>query len=416
MKIQRIFAENVRLATAELRRTLGPDAVILSNKRVGGGVELVAAIDYDQQLFEEIEQQGHDSSIPGPVDSNPHPAMEPALAHDEASGPLVGTGSQDSGKRIVWAQDPLLSSMQREMREMRSLLENGLSGLAWSSYRRTTPKIAELLGRLMDFGMRPALSSLLVDELAGDGSAEISESRVAEWLAGRLRASSDNVLEDGGVVAMVGPTGVGKTTTVAKIAARYTLTHGPGKVALITTDSHRIGAVEQLRTFGRILGMPVQLARDAHELNKALDQFSTRKLVLIDTAGMSPRDIHVAEQIALLRSAEARVRSYLVLAANAQLAALEETTAAFRKVRPSGCIITKLDEAQRLGGVLSVVIDADLPVAFTGNGQRVPEDLQRADVESLVAQGWQMLSRADRTVGQEAMALTFGSKVVHAYA
>ncbi len=415
MKIKRIFAENARLATRELKRTLGPDAVILSNKCVDGGVELVGAVDYDEEEFRGLDQEEISRVVAKPASTVGEAAAQQA---PPSSVPEYSrsTTLQSSPEPVVPESRSLLSQVHGELREMRELLATGVSGLAWSNYRRTTPQSATLLGKLMDFGLRPELCNRLLDELGGQRLAGISEQQATAWLKGKLQQSSDDVLNDGGVLALVGPTGVGKTTTVAKIAARYTLVHGPHKVALITTDSYRIGALEQLRTFGRILGMPVRVARDENEMKVALDQFSDRRLVLIDTAGMSPRDLHVAEQIGLLRSAKARVRTYLVLAANAQFAALEETVAAFASVRPSACVITKLDEANRVGGVLSAVIDAGLELAFTSDGQHVPQDLHRADLEKLVTDGWQQVAHDSPGIDQEVLALTFGNKVVHAYA
>jgi flagellar biosynthesis protein FlhF len=182
-------------------------------------------------------------------------------------------------------------------------------------------------------------------------------------------------MAQGGVVALVGPTGVGKTTSVAKIAARYAMRHGYDQVALVTTDSYRIAAHEQLRTYARILGVPVRVANDADELRTTLDNLADRSLVLIDTAGMSQRDRRLAEQFHTLVTGAPTVQTYAVLAANTQPGGLDETVHAFRGAELDGCVLTKIDESTSLGPALSTIIEQSLPLAFLSDGQRVPEDL-----------------------------------------
>ena len=194
-------------------------------------------------------------------------------------------------------------------------------------------------------------------------------------LAEIVRRPDRDVMAQGGVVALVGPTGVGKTTSVAKIAARYAMRHGYDQVALVTTDSYRIAAHEQLRTYARILGVPVRVANDADELRTTLDNLADRSLVLIDTAGMSQRDRRLAEQFHTLVTGAPTVQTYAVLAANTQPGGLDETVHAFRDAELDGCVLTKIDESTSLGPALSTIIEQSLPLAFLSDGQRVPEDL-----------------------------------------
>jgi len=225
-----------------------------------------------------------------------------------------------------------------------------------------------------------------------------------------LSVTRDDILTRGGIAALIGPTGVGKTTTVAKLAARYNLRHGPNRVALITTDSYRIGAFEQLCTFGMILDAPVRLVRTAQELQDAIKAFSDKSLILIDTAGMSQRDLRLSQQFALLND-PARIRSYLVLAANAQHSVLQETAAAFARIPLSGAILTKVDETTRLGAALSVVHEQNLPLAYICNGQRVPEDLQAAQVDALIRLGEEFAGLYGTTPENDTLALTFGKRL-----
>jgi flagellar biosynthesis protein FlhF len=186
------------------------------------------------------------------------------------------------------------------------------------------------------------------------------------------------------VIALVGPTGVGKTTTLAKLAARYADKFDLRDIALVTTDCFRIGAREQLFTYGQLLGVPVFTAQNREELEQVLAKLSQRKLVLIDTAGMGPRDTRLAAQFSVLEAARASLRTYLVLAANAQPADLQDVVKQFRATPLSGAILTKVDEAARLGGALSTVIRHKLPVAYITDGQKVPEDIHRERPDQLV--------------------------------
>jgi flagellar biosynthesis protein FlhF len=210
------------------------------------------------------------------------------------------------------------------------------------------------------------------------------------------------------MIALVGSTGVGKTTSVAKLAARYALRHGQRSVALVTTDCYRIGAHEQLFTYGRILGVPVQVASSHEELQSTLASLADRRLVLIDTAGMSQRDLRLAEQLATLRDSGFPLRTYLVLNVTTQLNVLDEAVRAFGKAALEGCILTKVDEAASLGGVLSVVAKHRLPLAYVGDGQRVPEDLHPARAHNLVNRAVSLMQQAGQDSNDETLAERFG--------
>ena len=336
---------------------------------------------------------------------------QPAPEAPTAPEPPAPADSTRADKpRVVWSQDPMLVEMQSELRGLRGLLEQQLAGLAWGELARRQPHRAELLGQLLDFGFGPDLCLQLADIAAGEGDLDRSWRLALETLGRGLTVTQDDILSRGGIVALIGPTGVGKTTTIAKLAARYKLRHGPGRVALITTDSYRIGAFEQLRTFGMIMDTPTRLVNTAVELQNAIAAFADKSLILVDTAGMSQRDIRLSQQFALLNETP-QIRSYLVLAANAQHTVLRETVAAFSQTPLSGAILTKVDETTRLGAVLSVVHDQSLPVAYLGNGQRVPEDLLVARVDVLIRMGEAFAGRYGEITASEALALTFGRRL-----
>ncbi|MDZ7621034.1 MAG: flagellar biosynthesis protein FlhF [Candidatus Competibacteraceae bacterium] len=424
MKIKRLCASNIREAMRKVREELGPEAVILSNQRTTSGFEIVAAVDYDEQLLQGVQQQvvaaetaaRHRAPEPEPTAASPEteaPARETAPAPEAPTAPeppAPADSTRAEKPRVVWSQDPMLVEMQSEIRGLRGLLEQQLAGLAWGELARRQPHRAELLGQLLDFGFGPDLCLQLADIAAGEADLDRSWRLALETLGRGLTVTQDDILSRGGIVALIGPTGVGKTTTIAKLAARYKLRHGPGRVALITTDSYRIGAFEQLRTFGMIMDTPTRLVNTAVELQNAIAAFADKSLILVDTAGMGQRDIRLSQQFALLNETP-QIRSYLVLAANTQHTVLRETVAAFSQTPLSGAILTKVDETTRLGAVMSVVHDQSLPVAYLGNGQRVPEDLQVARVDILIRMGEAFAGRYGEVTASEALALTFGRRL-----
>jgi flagellar biosynthesis protein FlhF len=222
--------------------------------------------------------------------------------------------------------------------------------------------------------------------LEGERTSAVAFAKAQSLLAKVLLVSDDNMMEQGGVVALVGPTGVGKTTTIAKLAAKFILKHSPRQVALITTDNFRIGAHEQLTIYARILNVPIKSAANAQELRTLINGFHDKKLILIDTAGMASNDMRLAQQLMMLQDHNIPVKSYLVMSATMQYKAMQAIIAAFQMVEPTACIITKMDEADSKGAVISTLIERQLPVAFITNGQQVPEDIYIPHAKRLVEQ------------------------------
>ncbi|MBV1776749.1 flagellar biosynthesis protein FlhF [Burkholderiaceae bacterium DAT-1] len=280
-----------------------------------------------------------------------------------------------------------VEEISSEIRVLRKLLEGQLAGLAWNELKRNDPERIEVLRRLLAVGFSPALSRQIVDKMPAGYTTE----RGMKWARTALQHNiptvgpGADIVETGGVFALVGPTGVGKTTTVAKIAARATLKHGPQQVALITTDGYRVGAQDQLRIYGKILGIPVHAVTDEDDLQRTLASLGNRHLVLVDTVGMSQRDQRLVEQIALLTGhTGADVKRLLLLSANAQGTTLEDVVRRYHGKGLTGCIFTKVDEAFSLGSGLDVIIRYRLPLYYITNGQRVPEDLHVASALYLV--------------------------------
>lgn len=407
MQIKRYFGEDMRQAIRMVREAQGPDAVILSNRKVPGGVEIVAAVDYDESAFNHVPVQSAEKA-PGSADVSP---LSPV--HGNAEKDITRPVPAGAAGKIDWPQDPALTAMRGELSSLRGLLEAQLSGLAWGDLGRRHPHRAALLRKLMELDLSTALARGVVARVPESADPDVAWRTALGILAHHIRIADDDLLNRGGVFALVGPTGVGKTTTIAKLAARFALRHGPDEVALVTTDTYRVGATEQLRTYARIMGVPVRITRPGEALGTILDDLSARRLVLIDTAGMSQRDIRLSEQLAMIREGSQLVQTYLVLAATSQELALDETVRAFRGTRLDGCVITKLDEATALGGALSVVVQAKLKVAYVSDGQRVPEDLRPARASALVTRAVTLMQQRRRRYGNERLERQYGGMAAH---
>ena len=268
--------------------------------------------------------------------------------------------------------------MQRELQDLRQMLETGLAGMTWNDKRLRDPEQARILEELSALDIAPDVAMALA-ALAPRGTSVDNPSHVPMALLVRhLPVVNDLSSVCGGVVVVVGPTGAGKTTTIAKLAARWCMQHGSQDLALVSTDAYRIGARDQLMTFARILDAPMHAANSGKDLAAALERLKSKKLILIDTAGMGPRDARLAEQLAALQFGAARARVLLALPAQGEGHALEEIVKAFAPLKPAACILTKVDEAASLGAVISTTLRHRLKIAYVCNGQRVPDDLHAA--------------------------------------
>ena len=310
--------------------------------------------------------------------------------------------------------------MRDELKSLKAMIENQNVLGEWNEMATRHPLRVSLYKRLTEMGLSQEVCKYLAKGL--DDSLDIEHAMQAALkqlvhqipLAHNFNGAGDDILNSGGVFAMVGPTGVGKTTTIAKLAARFAMQHGQRHVALISTDTYRIGAHEQLMTYGRLLGVPVHSANDTTELQQLLHKLHDKKLILIDTAGMSQRDIDISQKLAHLSHPSSKIKPYLVLSANAQISTLDEVINAFKNAGPAGCILTKLDEAASLGGVLSAVIKHQLPIAYVSNGQKVPEDIQPARARELVDETLAHAKLYRHTTDDEFMAVAFASGMSHA--
>jgi flagellar biosynthesis protein FlhF len=282
--------------------------------------------------------------------------------------------------------DNLLMEMSRELKSLRTEMDSKLASIGWGGISKANPVRSELLYRLAGMSISRKLSVKIANRFTNQTDGELAFSQAQELLAKVLPVADDDLLQYGGIVALVGPTGVGKTTTIAKLAAKFILKHGPRQVALITTDNYRIGAHEQLNTYGRILDVPVRVASSAAELHNLINGFADKRLILIDTAGMSQRDMKLVEQINTLQQSDQAIKSYLVMSAATEYKAMNEIINAFQVFEPQASILTKLDEAATIGSAISSIIEHNLPLAFIADGQQVPEDMHSPCARTLIAQ------------------------------
>ncbi len=308
------------------------------------------------------------------------PASAPAARRDrqaeEQAAELARQAAEAAAAEKVRALEAANAKMAEEMGAIRGMIERQLAGFAWGELTRGAPVRAQIMSELLEAGFSAQLSRELTEVVPVDVSVDQARSLVRNQIGRRMLTleSEADLIERGGVYALVGPTGVGKTTTAAKLAARCVVRHGADRLALITTDGYRIGAYEQLRIYGRILGVQVHTVRDASELRRTLQDLAGKHMVLIDTIGMSQRDKMVAEQAAMLSGA-GHVRRLLLLNATSRGDTLEDVVRAYEGPDLAGCILTKTDEAASLAPALDVVIRHELRAYYIANGQRVPEDL-----------------------------------------
>jgi len=377
VNIRRFVATDMRAALATIRGELGPDAVMLSSRKLPEGVEVIAAIDYDDSLLGR-NGEGAGAAFTGATEdlgatqledyqraATPQLAIQRTVTLAKATPPNAEPANPEA-------------SMALEIKDLRRLLETQLASLAWNDMNRQAPVRARLLRELTKLGVDATLAAELADEVPRDFGSQEAMRFIVRRFGERLPLTSWDMAETGGIFAIVGPTGVGKTTSLAKIAARFVLRHSVDELGLVSTDTYRVGARQQLANFARILRAPMHMAESAQDLRRVLEGFRNKKLVLIDTAGMSQRDVRLANQFATLNVDGYDVRTVLALSAGADRACLAEAMNVFKAAKPEALIITKLDEAAALGGALSLAIKSALPVAYLSDGQRVPEDLHCA--------------------------------------
>ena len=425
MRIQRYIAKDMRSALAQVREALGPDAVILSSGRIGDEVEVVAAM--DMEVARAVENappatRVHDRDSYTRAEAPPAALPFAPPAAELSSAELLK--SRRSSSQISESLAPVIpvpkpapvapaataapqttgqDTLVGEMKDMRRMLEAQLATLAWNDLSRRSPVQAAMLKELAQLGITQDLANSLIRKLPRELSFSAARRFALATVARTIQVTGDRWLERGGIVAFAGPAGAGKTTLLAKLAARWVLRHGPRRIAIISADAVRIGAHEQMHMLGRLLGVTTHNVFDIAELPELLYELRGCQFIMIDTAGASPRDPEVARRLRLLNQMQASIETSLVLPASTQAGAIDEVVQRFELAKPSSCVITKVDEAVSLGGVLSALVRHKLPAAYISDGQRVPEDLSPARSHVLVSRAVEIASHNGSTADDEVM-------------
>lgn len=539
MKIKRFFSQDMRNVIRMVREELGPDAVILSNNRVNGGIELIAAVDYDESLLEtgniltksdsgiansssdkktehikgtqtnessgisfEVDKQSElrrelqlelsqgiaqvnqsNSKFPKPSSSSqpkkkrlPDPVNRSEIldvqsvtdafsdVKDEESVNVnfnsnrtklfqsdvykgqsesmfysldeQSTGSERISDSLydttrtkpsadrkndqqnqgnIWSQEPTLVAMRNEIGSLRGMLEQQFTSLAWGNTERQNPIRAKLIRQLLELDLSTAVASKIADSIDEDTDYQNAWQQALTYITDNLPVNDEDMVVSGGVVALVGPTGVGKTTTLAKLASRYALRNGRNSVGIVTIDNYRVGAHEQLKTYAKIFDIPMRVATTRSSLVDCINSMSDRNLVLIDTAGMSHKDIRLANQFTLLDECVPNLKTLLVMSSTTHRLGLDETIRSFSKSKIDGCVMTKLDETTNLGGTLSVLLKHNLPITYYCDGQKMPEALHIATAHSLVNRSVLIARKVNQPLGTEAVELAFTGKRPNEY-
>ncbi|MCQ9615978.1 flagellar biosynthesis protein FlhF [Paenalcaligenes niemegkensis] len=367
MNVSRFFGSTSREAMRQVRMALGPDAMIVSNRRVNGGVEIMAA-------------DATSLAVLDPVQNSVAPSVAPASAASVSSAPVSPAPSSAAQPR---------AELMGAIGAMQGALESRIDELLWSHQLQRTPETISLFQSLLGYGFSTALLRAMLKRLP----AHLTGRLAFEWARNELDmhlpvlASEDILWQPGCALALVGPTGVGKTTTIAKLAARCVKRFGADQLVLITTDTYRVGAHEQLKIYADILRVPVHVVQDGQALRQVMLGIRPEQIVLIDNVGISQRDGYVKEQAALLASSGRRVQRLLALNASSHGDTLDEVARVYKTDGGSpliGCIVTKIDEASRIGPALDTAIRYQLPIHYVSDGQKVPENLGFLSARQLV--------------------------------
>ena len=423
MKVKRFIAANMQQGLKLVREELGPEAVILSSRKVDGQVEIMAAQNYDEvELRNRVPEPERNKSTSELIrrETERHRQLEGELAKSRqriaavrrSTGapvrPYLVTDEPREGQNFgailreskvgragaasnhedpvenltdttgAGASNDAIAQMRAEISMLKDLLTQQLQSSQVDNVRR------ELEQRLTCLGVFPELQKKLLGKVERSGDLQAAWRYVLARLTRSVKTVEEELIEQGGIFALVGPTGSGKTTTIGKLAARYVLKHGAKGIALVTTDRYRIASHEQLLAVGRILEVPVRVVDDNHSLDAILDTLRDKKLVLIDTAGLNHHDQAWVRQMDELKSSRHPIQNHLVVSAINQSQVMKSTYHSYKAVGLTGCIITKLDEALTLGEAISLAVLNGLPVSYVTDGQRIPDDIHQARANQLV--------------------------------
>jgi flagellar biosynthesis protein FlhF len=429
MKAKRFTAKNMQQALRMVSDELGPDAVILSNKRLGKGVEVIAALDY-QEMANEQQQQEIDRQLAlqqeleqakqatGKIRQeqpklNSSNIASTAALKEALMGIKEGTIAQSAALDAVMQGEeelqqtisqqalamsheeaaPFFNKVSDELKDLKNWLVSQ-QGNVWNPTRPLSWQQAQIWQRCQDLGIDPSWADKLVCALPEDDDIEKGWAQCLRFIAEDLPLAENNMLHSGGCFAFVGPTGAGKSTTIGKLAAQYVINHGNEDIALITMDNYRIAAHDQLKAFARIMEIPLMILEPNGDLSAMLDRLSDKKFILIDTAGLASQDPHFSVQLSMLKGAGNRVHTLLALPLTSQARCLQENFEHFKPAGIDGCIFTKLDECFSLGQAMSIASVTRLPIHMVTDGPHIPDDIHFPNAKKMVRLAEQMARMA----------------------
>ena len=440
MQLKRFVAPTMSQALKKVREEVGADAVILSNKRVADGVELVTAVDQpdpDENFVFPADMQPNQPSLATPaaskleqeVDRMQNEAKQRAAAlaatlgqkdqhtfakamarqqiespqavtatsqpavdhsqHDRVNQKTIEKAVAEAVAQFAKSQqpskeDPKVEEMRTELQAMRHLLEQQLSTMAWGQFASNDPERASLWRRLKRMGIEAVVADKLLNQIPDLKEQKHVWMQLMQNLSQDVPVIGEDLINQGGIYCMVGPTGAGKTTSIAKLAARYVMAHGAESIALVTTDTYRIAAHEQLRTVGRILNVPVKVVDKQNSLDRVLYALRHKKLVLVDTAGLTAQDERLIKQSQSINELADKVKTVLVLPTTSQPQVLRAAYHHYKTDNLAACILTKLDETASLGACISLAVEKSLPIAYSTDGQNIPDDIAVAEAVNIV--------------------------------
>jgi len=408
MKIKRYVAADMRAALRAIREEQGSDAVILSSRQIPEGVEVCSAIDLElaagQGTLGETAALKHLERTA--LQELERDAADAARAlRSSATQPAPASATAGAGSLEVAAD----RSVVEELRSLRNLLEQQMAALAWNDFTRREPQKARALADLAKLGIERMLALQIVGDMPALLNSDQAQRTPYAMLARRIQACTPP-LQRAGALALFGLPGAGKTTTLAKLAARYVLEHDAANLVLISADDERLGSHEQLRSLGRVLGARVETVSNHEELATRIQALPDR-FILIDTPGIGVRDADATARLKALRQRCPGMHLMLVLPSSAQSGVIDESVAHLGHAVAHSCTLTRLDEAVSLGGVISALVRSQLPLAYICDGPTIPDDLKPGRAHQLVARAIELGRQAQSCADDEVLARRYGANV-----
>lgn len=389
---RRFVAKDARRAMAMIQNTLGSNAVIFSNRRIPEGVEIIAGLEEDPAVAEQLDAF---PKTPAPALQTrnpiaPTPTLEPQDSFtigpdkfiDETPAPAPHVFQFQ--EEITLQKDHEVERLKQEVSLLRDMLEGQIIQTLSRQMPKGNPKQLLLKQKLISLGLDTELAEQLTLHISADDSMMHAWDTIRAELNQAIIVPQQEIIDTKKIIALIGATGVGKTTTIAKLATRFVLRYHPDELGLITTDFNRVAAQGQLMLYGQILGVETLTVFREEELRKALHKMQDKRLVLIDTAGVSQKDnLNIARLLSIFNQNHHVIDAYLTLSCTSQLEVLDETIRAFQSASLSGCILTKADEAASLIPAISTIIKHHLPLTYITHGQRIPQDIRLAMPDEL---------------------------------